>query len=96
MTTFYDILGVGQNASQDEIKKAYRKLANQHHPDKGGDQAIFKDVSVAYDTLSDPQKKAEYDQMRMGGPQVRFHTGGMPDFGDMFGGGQGGNIREAR
>lgn len=86
MTDHYQTLGVNQNSTPDEIKKAYRKLANQHHPDKGGDQARFKDVSVAYDTLSDPQKKAEYDQMRMGGPQVRFHTGGFSDINDIFGG----------
>lgn len=85
MTDYYNTLGVSENASPEEIKKAYRKLANQHHPDKGGDQARFKDISVAYDTLSDPQKKSEYDQMRMGGPQVRFRSGGMPDFGDIFG-----------
>jgi curved DNA-binding protein len=89
MTDYYNILGVGENASPDEIKKAYRKLANQHHPDKGGDQAKFKDISVAYDTLSNAQKKAEYDQQRQygGGPQVRFHAGGFQDFNDIFGGG---------
>jgi curved DNA-binding protein len=85
MTDYYQTLGVTPNASEAEIKKAYRSLANKHHPDKGGDQATFKDISVAYDILSDNQKKAEYDQQRMGGPQVRFHTGGMPDFGDIFG-----------
>lgn len=87
MNNHYQTLGVSENASPDEIKKAYRKLANQHHPDKGGDQAKFKDISVAYDTLSDQNKKAEYDQMRRGGPQMHFNTGNMHDFADIFGGG---------
>jgi curved DNA-binding protein len=89
MTDYYKILGVSESASPDEIKKAYRKLANQHHPDKGGDQAKFKDISVAYDTLSDSNKKSEYDQQRRHGGQFRFHTGnaGFQDFNDIFGGG---------
>lgn len=86
MNDHYKTLGVQPNAGADEIKKAYRSLANKHHPDKGGDQAIFKDISVAYDTLGDQNKRAEYDQQRMGGPQVRFHTGGFQDINDMFGG----------
>lgn len=87
MTDHYQTLGVSPTASPDEIKKAYRKLANKHHPDKGGDQAKFKDISVAYDTLSDPQKKAEYDMMRQGGgQQFRFNTSDMGDFADLFGG----------
>ncbi len=85
MTDYYQTLGVSQNASPDEIKKAYRKLANQHHPDKGGDQAKFKDISVAYDTLSNPQKKAEYDHQRQFGAGPRVHTGNFQDFADIFG-----------
>ena len=89
MTDYYNILGVSETASPDEIKKAYRKLANQHHPDKGGDQAKFKDISVANDILSDPQKRAEYDNQRRygGGPEVRFTTEGFDPFGHMFSGG---------
>jgi DnaJ-class molecular chaperone len=50
----YSTLGVNKNAAPDEIKKAFRKLASQHHPDKGGNTAKFQEIQVAYDTLSDP------------------------------------------
>ena len=86
---YYQTLGVEKNASQEDIKRAYRKLANKHHPDKGGDQATFKNISVAYDTLGDPQKRAEYDQAQAGGGRhFHFHTGngGFEHFADIFGG----------
>jgi len=60
---YYDILGVSKGATDDEIKKAYRKLAHQHHPDKsGGDEAKFKEVNEAYQVLSDKAKRQQYDQ----------------------------------
>ena len=95
MTDFYSKLGVSQDASQDDIKTAYRSLANKHHPDKGGNQATFKDISVAYDTLSDPQKRQEYDMQQNGsqggGAGHHFHFnmndmfGQHPQFTNMFG-----------
>lgn len=59
---YYEVLGVAKGASDDEIKKAYRKLALEHHPDKGGDGEKFKEIGEAYEVLKDPQKKAQYDQ----------------------------------
>ena len=58
----YKILGIERNASSSDIKKAYRKLAIKHHPDKGGDAEKFKQVSGAYDILSNKQKKMNYDK----------------------------------
>lgn len=58
----YSTLGVDRNASSDEIKRAFRRAAMKHHPDKGGDEALFKDVCAAYEVLSDPQKRRLYDQ----------------------------------
>lgn len=60
---YYEILGVGRNASEDEIKKAFRKLAHKYHPDKGGgDEAKFKEANEAYQVLSDKEKRHRYDQ----------------------------------
>jgi curved DNA-binding protein len=71
---YYQTLGVAKNASDDDIKKAYRKLAMKHHPDRtGGDDTEFKKIQEAYATLSDPQKRSQYDN-----PQ--------PQFGNMGGG----------
>lgn len=60
--SLYEILGVSQDASSDEINKAFRKLAVKHHPDAGGDAETFKKISQAYEVLSDSKKRAEYDQ----------------------------------
>ena len=75
----YQTLGVGKDASQQDIKKAYRKLASKHHPDKGGDQEEFKRVQAAYDTLSDPNKRAQYDNPN---PFGAFGEGFREGFGD--------------
>lgn len=61
MLDYYSILGVSRNASQDDIKKAYRKLAVKHHPDKNGDPEKFKQINEAYSVLSDANKRAAYD-----------------------------------
>ena len=61
MTNLYKILGLENSASTDDIKKAYKKLAVHNHPDKGGDEKKFQDISNAYDILSDPKKKQNYD-----------------------------------
>ncbi|GAI03956.1 unnamed protein product [marine sediment metagenome] len=59
---YYQILGISQSASPEEIKKAYRKLAHKHHPDKGGDEKKFKEIAEAYQVLSDQEKRAQYDR----------------------------------
>jgi len=59
---YYEILGVTKSASQDEIKKAFHKLAHKYHPDKGGDEKKFKEINEAYQVLSDQNKRAQYDQ----------------------------------
>jgi DnaJ-class molecular chaperone len=77
---YYKVLGVSQNATAEEIKRAYRKLAHQYHPDKdGGDAEKFKEINEAYQVLSDPQKRANFDQF------------GTADMGGGFNWGQAGN-----
>lgn len=62
MKDYYKILGVNKNASQEEIRRAFYKLAHQYHPDKGGDPEKFKEINEAYQVLSDPAKRAQYDR----------------------------------
>jgi DnaJ-class molecular chaperone len=71
--THYETIGVTESATPDEIKKAYRKLASQHHPDRGGDTTIFQNIQSAYDIISDPNKRQQYDLERSGHGKQQFH-----------------------
>jgi len=82
-SSFYDILGVSENANTDEIKKVYRKLAVEHHPDKGGDEEKFKRISEAYDVLGDEEKRKKYDHQRKN-PFSNMGGGGFNPFDDLF------------
>lgn len=73
MKNYYQTLGVERTASPDEIKRAYRRLAGQHHPDKGGDTKAFQEIQAAYAVLGDTQRRAEYDNPAQGG--VHFGPG---------------------
>jgi len=90
MTDHYATLGVAKTASQDEIKKAFRKLASQHHPDKGGDTAKFQEIQAAYDVLGDETKRQQYDNPApqfnsFNGQPGGFHFDfGSPQFNDVF------------
>ena len=86
---YYEVLGVNPGSSQDEIKRAFRRLARQYHPDvnKESDaEARFKEINEAYEVLSDTEKRASYDRFGHAGPQSGFGTGGFADFGfeDIF------------
>jgi molecular chaperone DnaJ len=108
-SSLYEALGVAKNASPDEIKKAYRKLVRQYHPDKNpGDaeaETRFKEIQHAYDVLSDPDKRKQYDTFgsrngRAGGPGATTVDFGDFDLGDIFGGlfgrGRGGQQQQQR
>ena len=85
---YYKILEVEKDASAEDIKKAFRKLAHEHHPDKGGDEDKFKELNEAYEVLSDPDKRRDYDSpnpfsSRQGGYGSSFNQG-PPDMSDFF------------
>lgn len=88
--SYYETLGVSKNASPEEVKKAYRKLASIHHPDRGGNTAKFQAIQAAYDTLGDPAKRAAYDnpapQFSGFGAGNGAHFNMHDIFGQMFGG----------
>lgn len=110
MKNYYDILGVSKDASQDELKKAFRKKAQEYHPDKPtGDEAKFKEINEAYSVLSDGQKRQQYDTYGSAGPGAGgfgqdfgqgFNAGGfefdLNDIFSQFGGFSGGGTRERR
>lgn len=77
MNNYYEILGVSKDASQEDIKKAYRKLAIQHHPDKGGDESTFKNIAEAYSVVGDDSKRKQYDN-QMNNPFANYNRGGNP------------------
>ena len=96
---YYEILGVSRGASSEEIKRAYRKLAHEHHPDKGGEHEKFKQINEAYQVLSDPDKRRQYDQFgttfegaRAGGGFRGFEGADFGDFGRGFSFSFGGGI----
>ena len=83
MKDYYQILGVSEGISQEDLKKTYRKLSKQHHPDRGGNENKFKEIAEAYDTLGDKSKRQDYDNRRAN----PFAGGNFFGGGDAFGGG---------
>jgi DnaJ family protein A protein 2 len=93
-TKLYEVMGIAKDADAKEIKKAYRKLAVKHHPDKGGDEHVFKEVNAAYEILSDKKKRELYDKYGLEGVESGEGGGGggggSDDLFNMFFKGQGG------
>jgi curved DNA-binding protein len=90
--THYDTLGVTEKATPDEIKKAYRRLASQHHPDKGGDTKKFQEIQTAYDIISDTNRRQQYDMSRhagTGNANFQWNTGNIDEIFKNFGFGGG-------
>jgi curved DNA-binding protein len=84
MQNHYQTLGVNKDANADEIKRVYRRLASQHHPDKGGDVKKFQEIEQAYRTLSDPQARAQYDNPGFSSQQFGHPSGQGFDFQSIF------------
>ena len=87
---YYDLIGVPKSATEQEIKKAYRKKALKEHPDKGGDPDKFKEITAAYEVLSDREKREMYDRHGADGLKGGGGGGHGDIFSQMFGGGMGG------
>ena len=90
MTNYYETLGVEKDASTADIKSAFKNLAKKHHPDVGGDETKFHQINEAYETLSNPKKRQEYDNPMSGGFPGGFSSAMdemFNDFGHFFGGG---------
>ena len=81
---YYSILGIPKNASDTDIKKAFKKKSMEHHPDRGGNEEEFKKINEAYQTLKDPNKRQQYDNPQPEWQEMQFNSGNMGGFEDLF------------